>query len=154
MEQSQQRVRHKFTFLPLLALCIQPRTPSNPSLIFRQDLRLVSVHWWHCIVCDTSLHSTVWRKEKNGLQYRGASWTQRAKCPHSQFERGDFSLQLNDVTEQDGGIYTCKVVGEHRVAESRIMLIIIKGKETIWSSKAPDLFIVYYSMVVFFVKSV
>ncbi|XP_030248380.1 lymphocyte activation gene 3 protein [Sparus aurata] len=69
---------------------------------------------------------TVWRKEKNGLQYRGSSWTQRAKCPHSQFERGDFSLQLNNVTEQDGGIYTCRVVGEHRVTESRIMLIIIK----------------------------
>ncbi|XP_073340857.1 lymphocyte activation gene 3 protein-like [Pagrus major] len=73
---------------------------------------------------------TVWRKEKNGLQYWGSSWspkgTQRARCPHSQFERGDFSLQINDVREEDGGIYSCRVANDHRVTENMVKLIIIK----------------------------
>ncbi|KAM8734936.1 lymphocyte activation gene 3 protein [Acanthopagrus schlegelii] len=78
------------------------------------------------ILWNNGNKGTVWRKDKNGLQYWGSSWTHRARCPHSQFERGDFSLQLNDVTEQDGGIYLCRVVGDHGVTESRIVLIIIK----------------------------
>uniref|UniRef100_A0A8C2WI82 Ig-like domain-containing protein n=1 Tax=Cyclopterus lumpus TaxID=8103 RepID=A0A8C2WI82_CYCLU len=47
---------------------------------------------------------TVWRKERNGLQYWGYSWFQRVRCPNSRFEKGDFSLQINNVREGDGGV--------------------------------------------------
>lgn len=77
---------------------------------------------------------TVWRKQRSGLQYWGSSWTsngdekgaQRARCPHSLFERGDFSLQINNLREEDGGLYSCKVETEREVVEKVVRLIIIK----------------------------
>ncbi|KAE8288958.1 hypothetical protein D5F01_LYC12836 [Larimichthys crocea] len=73
---------------------------------------------------------TVWRKQKSGLQHWGSSWypkgLQRARCPHSQFERGDCSLEINNVREEDGGVYSCKVESGHKVTENVISLRIIK----------------------------
>lgn len=81
-----------------------------------------------------SVNSTVWRKQKSGLQYWGASWSQkgsqgsRIRCPHSQFEKGDYSLQINDVTEEDGGFYSCNLEIEKHVFKKVVLLRIIKGK--------------------------
>ncbi|XP_042345297.1 lymphocyte activation gene 3 protein-like [Plectropomus leopardus] len=73
---------------------------------------------------------TVWRKERTGLQYWGSSWstkgTQRIRCPHSQFEKGDFSLQINNVRKEDGGTYTCRVVQRDQVNENKVILRIIE----------------------------
>ncbi|XP_059195845.1 lymphocyte activation gene 3 protein-like [Centropristis striata] len=73
---------------------------------------------------------TVWRKEKTGLQYWGARWSpkgvQRVQCPHSKFDRGDFSLQINHVREEDGGVYNCKVEQGNQVTENQIILRVIK----------------------------
>uniref|UniRef100_A0A3P8WXB8 Lymphocyte activating 3 n=1 Tax=Cynoglossus semilaevis TaxID=244447 RepID=A0A3P8WXB8_CYNSE len=56
---------------------------------------------------------TVWRKQRSGLQYWGASWTQkgvyRAHCPHPQFMKGDYSLLISRVVPEDGGVYFCSV---------------------------------------------
>lgn len=82
-----------------------------------------------------TVHSTVWRKQKSGLQHWGSSWypkgLQRARCPHSQFERGDCSLEINNVREEDGGVYSCKVESGHKVTENVISLRIIKGNKII-----------------------
>ncbi|XP_028280255.1 lymphocyte activation gene 3 protein [Parambassis ranga] len=73
---------------------------------------------------------TVWRKERNGLQFWGSSWLQtgsRVRCPHSQFERGDYSLQINSVRDEDGGLYTCRVdCGKQQVTDTFVRLRIIK----------------------------
>lgn len=77
---------------------------------------------------------TVWRKQKSGLQLWGSSWTStgdqkgihRARCPHSLFERGDFSLEINDLREEDGGLYSCQVETEHGAFEMLVNLIIVK----------------------------
>ncbi|XP_053182428.1 lymphocyte activation gene 3 protein-like [Scomber japonicus] len=73
---------------------------------------------------------TVWRKLKSGLQYWGSSWAQngvqRVQCPHSQFERDDFSLQINRVTEEDGGLYSCLVQHKGNSVENVVILRVIR----------------------------
>lgn len=74
--------------------------------------------------------STVWRKLKSGLQYWGSAWqpreTQRVQCRHTQFGRGDYSLRISDVREEDGGDYSCTV--DRR--RFKITLRIMKGTKT------------------------
>ncbi|KAM9310297.1 lymphocyte activation gene 3 protein [Pholidichthys leucotaenia] len=74
--------------------------------------------------------TTVWRKERSGLQYRGAGWVQngltRVGCPHPQNEKGDCSLQISGVRQDDGGLYTCKVDDGGKVTEDLITLRVIK----------------------------
>lgn len=81
---------------------------------------------------------TVWRKEKSGLQYRGSSWSLKGihhvQCPHSQFDKGDFSLQINNVSEEDGGVYSCRVEHGDQVTENVVTLRII---EVSMSSSVP-----------------
>lgn len=50
------------------------------------------------------------------------------RCPHSQFERGDYSLQINSVRDEDGGLYTCRVDCGRQVTDTFVRLRIIKGK--------------------------
>ncbi|XP_068998594.1 lymphocyte activation gene 3 protein-like [Embiotoca jacksoni] len=73
---------------------------------------------------------TVWRKQKSGLQYWGSRWSRkgvsRVQCPHSQFERGDYSLQMISLREEDGGLYSCKVEVGDEVTENLVLLRIIK----------------------------
>ncbi|XP_068179482.1 lymphocyte activation gene 3 protein-like [Antennarius striatus] len=82
------------------------------------------------IIWHKANKGTVWKKEKNGLQYWGYSWlptkNQRIQCPHSQFERGDYSLQINNVMEEDGGKYFCTLAKGDQVYENVVMLRIIK----------------------------
>ncbi|XP_047454395.1 lymphocyte activation gene 3 protein-like [Mugil cephalus] len=74
--------------------------------------------------------STVWRKTRSGLQSWGSKWSNkgnlRVRCPHSQFERGDYSLEINNVSEEDAGLYTCKVEHRGQVTVTDVMLRIIK----------------------------
>uniref|UniRef100_A0A3Q4M1N5 Ig-like domain-containing protein n=1 Tax=Neolamprologus brichardi TaxID=32507 RepID=A0A3Q4M1N5_NEOBR len=69
---------------------------------------------------------TIWRKERNGLEYRGSRWSQRVQCPHPQLESGTFSIQINSVTEEDVGLYSCKVDLRNQVIEKQVMLRLIK----------------------------
>lgn len=75
------------------------------------------------------MYSTIWRKERNGLEYRGSRWSQRVQCPHPQLESGTFSIQINSVTEDDVGLYSCKVYLRKQVIEKQVMLRLIKGKK-------------------------
>lgn len=144
--------------LPLCFICPVPKTTQIPQFPSQShaspsippstsNWRLVPTCWWHWIVCDTSIHSTVWRKQKSGLQYWGSSWsqkgTQRAQCPHSQFERGDYSLQINNVREEDGGTYSCRVEHGDHVTETIVTLRVIKGEKIKRSLETPEVFTVY-----------
>lgn len=63
---------------------------------------------------------------KSGLQFWGSS-IHRAQCPHTQFGRGDYSLWISDVTEDDGGVYSCAVDGKGLTV---VTLRIMKGMNT------------------------
>ncbi|XP_067457287.1 lymphocyte activation gene 3 protein-like [Thunnus thynnus] len=78
------------------------------------------------IVWSQANKGTVWRRQKSGLHYWGAIWSHRVRCPHSQFERGDYSLQINNVREADGGVYTCQVQHRDHLFENVVMLRVIK----------------------------
>ncbi|KAL6109297.1 lag3 [Pungitius sinensis] len=73
---------------------------------------------------------TVWRKEKSGLEFWGSDWfskgNQRVRWPHNQLESGDFSLQINNVREEDGGVYSCRVEHGVLVIEKTVTLRITK----------------------------
>ncbi|XP_070823195.1 lymphocyte activation gene 3 protein-like [Chaetodon trifascialis] len=94
------------------------------------------------IIWTKDRKGTVWRKGKNGLQFWGSSFlpkeNQRLQCPHSQFERGDYSLQINNVRKGDGGIYTCKVDHGDQVIENvvilRIMEVSISSLVPVWGN--------------------
>ncbi|KAM4581558.1 lymphocyte activation gene 3 protein [Odontesthes bonariensis] len=95
------------------------------------------------IIWNKNNKGTVWRKQRSGLQYWGSSWSQkdnqRVQCPHSQFDRGDYSLQISGVTEEDGGLYTCRIEYGNHVAVNQVMLRIIKvwasPSDAIWGNK-------------------
>ncbi|XP_017270908.1 lymphocyte activation gene 3 protein [Kryptolebias marmoratus] len=74
---------------------------------------------------------TIWRKQSSGLQFWGSNWlekgNQRVRCPHSKFAQGDYSLQINNVKEEDGGLYSCTVqIGDHFTDKHFVMLRIIQ----------------------------
>uniref|UniRef100_M4AAD7 Lymphocyte activation gene 3 protein-like n=1 Tax=Xiphophorus maculatus TaxID=8083 RepID=M4AAD7_XIPMA len=75
---------------------------------------------------------TVWRKQSSGLQYWGSNWfnreNSRVQCPHLKFAKGDYSLEINGLKEDDAGLYTCKVEIKGHSTDKRIMLRIIEGK--------------------------
>ncbi|XP_053289012.1 lymphocyte activation gene 3 protein [Pleuronectes platessa] len=81
------------------------------------------------IIWSKAGKGTVWRMEKSGLQMWGSSWSpngnQRVRCPHTQFERGHYSLQILGVTEEDGGVYSCRVEQGGLSVETVVMLRII-----------------------------
>ncbi|XP_039973495.1 hemicentin-2-like isoform X2 [Xiphias gladius] len=81
------------------------------------------------IIWSKANKGTIWRKQKSGLQYWGSSWSQkgiqRVQCPNSLFERGDYSLHINNVREEDGGVYSCSVENGVQVVENVVMLRIM-----------------------------
>ncbi|XP_034074838.1 lymphocyte activation gene 3 protein-like [Gymnodraco acuticeps] len=96
------------------------------------------------IIWTKANKGTVWRKDRSGLQYWGSSWTskgsRRVQCPHSRFERNDFSLQINNVRTEDGGEYSCRVMHGDLITERLIMLRVIKvslsSPMPLWGSDA------------------
>ncbi|XP_039885968.1 lymphocyte activation gene 3 protein-like [Simochromis diagramma] len=78
------------------------------------------------IVWSHKEKGTIWRKERSGLEYRGSRWSQRVQCPHLQLDSGTFSIQINNVTEDDVGLYSCKVDLKNQVIEKQVMLRLIK----------------------------
>ncbi|XP_005798905.1 lymphocyte activation gene 3 protein-like [Xiphophorus maculatus] len=74
---------------------------------------------------------TVWRKQSSGLQYWGSNWfnreNSRVQCPHLKFAKGDYSLEINGLKEDDAGLYTCKVEIKGHSTDKRIMLRIIEA---------------------------
>ncbi|XP_061573064.1 lymphocyte activation gene 3 protein-like [Cololabis saira] len=82
------------------------------------------------IIWSKDSKGTVWRKERSGLQFWGSRWSQRGnprvQCLHSQFDKGDYSLQISSVTEKDAGLYTCRMELTKPAAEIQVMLRIIQ----------------------------
>ncbi|XP_026173305.1 contactin-2 [Mastacembelus armatus] len=82
------------------------------------------------VIWSKANKGTVWRKQKSGLQYWGSSWAQkgaqRVQCPHTQFDRGDYSLEINNVSEDDGGVYSCVMEFGDKVSENIVVLRVIK----------------------------
>lgn len=113
-----------------------PKIPQFPSNCILNHLLASNLYLFaddSMLSVTPSVHSTIWRKEKTGLRYWGSSWsskgTQRIQCPHFQFERGDFSLQINNVGKEDGGVYFCRVEQGGHVTQNVVTLRIIAGKK-------------------------
>nr|XP_057910106.1 lymphocyte activation gene 3 protein-like [Doryrhamphus excisus] len=90
-------------------------------------------------VCNTSSRviiwrkvnqGTVWRQEKSGMQFWGSRWLQngarRVRCPHSRFERGDCSLHISNIREDDGGVFECRFISGGQFMTRSVMLRVIK----------------------------
>ncbi|XP_077384285.1 roundabout homolog 2 isoform X2 [Festucalex cinctus] len=98
--------------------------------------------------CNTSLSApiiwtkdnqgTVWRQERSGLQFWGSRWLQRGqqrvRCPRCQLVTGDCGLRIDNVREQDGGLYTCKFHAGRRFVTRSLVLRVMKVS---FSSAAP-----------------
>ncbi|XP_072769053.1 cell adhesion molecule DSCAM-like [Nerophis lumbriciformis] len=71
----------------------------------------------------------VWRQEKSGMQFWGSKWlqrgAQRVRCPHSQLDRGDCSLHINNVREDDGGMFECTFNSGGQPMTRSVMLRVI-----------------------------
>lgn len=79
--------------------------------------------------------STVWRKQRNGLEYCGSLWVvsgiKRVQCPHPQFDRGEYNLHMKDVREDDGGMYICSIENQGQHVKNVIRLSVIKGNKVV-----------------------
>ncbi|KAM9852081.1 lymphocyte activation gene 3 protein [Aulostomus maculatus] len=90
-----------------------PSSPSPPGITWSKEAK-----------------GTVWKRERSGIQLWGARWSEkgvrRIQCPHSKFEKGDCSLQINNVREEDGGVYVCRLDRKQQAVEYVVLLIILK----------------------------
>ncbi|XP_066539525.1 T-cell surface glycoprotein CD4-like [Hoplias malabaricus] len=67
---------------------------------------------------------TVWRRDRSGLEFRSVGKVPHAHCPKPNFREGDYSLQIEAVREEDGGMYYCVVEGN--IVDIKVMLRVIK----------------------------
>ncbi|KAM3614253.1 uncharacterized protein V6R79_011708 [Siganus canaliculatus] len=91
--------------------------------------KCASSHYSPEIIWTKTNKGTVWRREKGGLQYWGSRPTkgsQRMRCPHSLFDRGEYSLQISNVMVNDAGLYTCRVGRSCQAAKNVVMLRILQ----------------------------
>lgn len=80
--------------------------------------------YWSKIVGNSQ--KTVWRREKSGLEFRPLRDLPRAKCPASNFGKGDYSLHITESRLADGGQYICEVEGKTKM-QKVIMLRVIRA---------------------------
>ncbi|KAK7886903.1 hypothetical protein WMY93_026524 [Mugilogobius chulae] len=69
---------------------------------------------------------SMWRIQRDGLQYWSLPWASRVRCPHTGFELGDYSLQIFSVKEEDAGSYICSVVKDSRPVTTVVTLRVIQ----------------------------
>ncbi|XP_077065113.1 T-cell surface glycoprotein CD4 [Siphateles boraxobius] len=67
---------------------------------------------------------TVWRRGKNGLEFRPVREQPRANCPVPNFGKGDYSLHIAGTTIEDGGKYVCEVEGKTRMVKVIVLRVI------------------------------
>ncbi|XP_029359900.1 lymphocyte activation gene 3 protein [Echeneis naucrates] len=79
------------------------------------------------IVWRKANKGTVWRMQRSGLVYVESreSESKRVQCPHPQYERGDYNLHIDNVRNEDGGVYTCILDFEHQTIERVTRLRVI-----------------------------
>ncbi|XP_023662837.1 lymphocyte activation gene 3 protein [Paramormyrops kingsleyae] len=70
--------------------------------------------------------STVWRMDASGMEFRGMGVGQRSGCPHTQFGKGEFSLQIEEVKNEDAGTYICTVMTKAVTIQKQITLRVIQ----------------------------
>ncbi|KAM6968308.1 basement membrane-specific heparan sulfate proteoglycan core protein [Aplochiton taeniatus] len=78
-----------------------------------------TIHW-----SRNNGDSTVWRKQRSGLEYTSQGLIKRVSCP--QVGRGDYSLHIEQVKAEDGGEYTCQVENRMRLVNKVVSLTVIK----------------------------
>lgn len=72
---------------------------------------------------------------QSGLQFWGQNWLHRAaqcvRCLQHQIARGDYSLQLSSVRQEDAGLFLCRVGNADRLVQHQVMLRVVEGKKKI-----------------------
>ncbi|XP_056618946.1 lymphocyte activation gene 3 protein-like [Triplophysa dalaica] len=82
-----------------------------------------SAVYWSRIV--DNVKKTVWRREKSGLEFRSVNSPSRVYCPAPNYGKGDYSLHITGIMDEDGGRYVCMVDGK-TLMEKTVMLRIVK----------------------------
>ncbi|XP_072535265.1 uncharacterized protein [Salminus brasiliensis] len=80
-----------------------------PCEVYSPDAHSSAVQWTRKIGGKLK---TVWRRNRNGLEYRPVGKSSRTYCPQPNFGKGTFSLHMEGVREEDGGEYYCVVQGK------------------------------------------
>ncbi|XP_036440379.1 limbic system-associated membrane protein-like [Colossoma macropomum] len=80
-----------------------------------------AVHWKKAIGNELK---TVWRRDRSGLEFRPVGRGPRAHCPQPNFGKGDYSLHIEGVREEDGGMYYCVVEGN--TVNVKVMLRVVR----------------------------
>ncbi|XP_018592372.1 lymphocyte activation gene 3 protein [Scleropages formosus] len=76
------------------------------------------------------VQTTVWRVEPSGMEFRGVGVGQRSRCSHANFNKGDFSLQIENVSAEDGGEYFCTVTNQRKTTKKQVILRVIEVSVT------------------------
>ncbi|KAJ8005180.1 hypothetical protein DPEC_G00143960 [Dallia pectoralis] len=90
-----------------------------PCVCRPTSLTAAVIHW------TRGQKGTLWRKSRNGLEYRGAGG-RRVRVPHSQVGVGEYSMYIHGVRTEDGGKYTCMVQDGEKHIFNKVTLRVIK----------------------------
>ncbi|KAI4877345.1 hypothetical protein NFI96_017323, partial [Prochilodus magdalenae] len=80
-----------------------------------------AVHWKKAVENELK---TVWRRDRSGLEFRPVGRGLNVHCPQPNFGKGDYSLHIENVREEDGGMYYCVVQGNS--VDIKVMLRVVK----------------------------
>ncbi|KAG2469798.1 LAG3 protein, partial [Polypterus senegalus] len=86
--------------------------------------RMAVVQWLK--VNEDSSDKTIWRVDKSGLEYWSNNILKRAQAHQAHFHKGDYSLSIDHLGEDDAGQYKCRVKYGHQEFKVTVNLHILQ----------------------------
>ncbi|XP_039619595.1 lymphocyte activation gene 3 protein-like isoform X1 [Polypterus senegalus] len=90
--------------------------------------RMAVVQWLK--VNEDSSDKTIWRVDKSGLEYWSNNILKRAQAHQAHFHKGDYSLSIDHLGEDDAGQYKCRVKYGHQEFKVTVNLHILQAVPT------------------------
>ncbi|TRY94281.1 hypothetical protein DNTS_030369 [Danionella cerebrum] len=92
--------------------------------VFAEHTHPTAVHWSRRI---GDSFKTVWRRNKNGLEFRPIKDPLSARCPLDNFGKFIYNLHIEAISLADGGEYECQVEGKISKMVKVIMLRVVRA---------------------------